>query len=983
MLNSLKLLFSVFSFILFANNFLGQNTFNHDSISDIIVKLKTENKKTTSYIKHIKYYILSEIELKSFNKLLLRKVEIEQKEYIRNLTRLTEGLYFSYQYQVDSAENIFSNLMKKLDENNMYVYARAVNGLTLLYYETDNFQKAISFSDSVLSLKSEEFSKKNLGLTYQYRALSFRSLGYINTSTRELLIADTLLEEGSGKIANYIDLSKNFSQLNDLDNAKKYMHKAIYLCNKLKNEHLLHLSYLFLGRIYQTENRINQADSMLRLGKEYFSQDNYYWERFDMDFELLKNKRIKKENDAAIKGLKKYLSKKFIREDPTIRTICFIEIAKNLINLKDVVNARIYLDSASNFISDKNTTEDFLSLLNTEYELEVLDKNYLRALKLSKDLDSAKNENYNKSNLTKVNELKYFYQTEKKERENLTLKTEKAEIEKEKQSQFYQLLIGIILLSLGLILVYLLYKNRQKRNAQLEELDKLKSKFFESISHELRTPLTLIKLPITKAIDKKEPIPEEELNTIKYNANRLENLMDDLLSITRIEANKYPLSISENPITEQTKVLTAQFDSLAESNNIDYIKTIENNSLSANYDKEVYNKIVINLISNAIKYSEKGGKVEVDFKVKDNKALLSVKDQGKGIRKEDQKYIFDKFYRVDNNNENVPGSGIGLSIVKELLSIIGGSISFESEEGKGTHFYVEFPLENIQEIAAEEDKQSKSFVQKPSTPKNVQTEKEEFAIDNAAKPHLLIVEDNEELLDYIKQELREEFKILTANNGKLGIEKGIETVPDLIISDWLMPEKNGIELCKAIKENEITSHVPVVMLTAKTEVEDKIKGFETGADAYVAKPFEMDVLKAQVNNIINQRKRIIKKFNSGKTSISTKEFSERDILFWNKLKKMVNDNISNPNFSNQTLANELLISRMQLNRKMKALVNLSGSEYILNERINCAKILLKKNELQVSEISYEVGYDNVNSFSRAFKKETGHSPSEYKKSINS
>ena len=322
-----------------------------------------------------------------------------------------------------------------------------------------------------------------------------------------------------------------------------------------------------------------------------------------------------------------------------------------------------------------------------------LEGNYLKALTIDDELDSLEKISLKKSNLNKANELQYSYQTEKKEKENLVLKAENIQIEQEKKNQFYQLLIGIIILLLGLIVVYLLYKNRQKKNEKLKELDTLKSKFFESISHELRTPLTLIQLPVSKALEVKEPIPEKELKTIKYNAKRLQNLMDDLLSITRIEANKYPISITENNITEQTNILSAQFDSLAESNNIEYIKNIQEESILAQYDKEVYNKVLINLISNAIKYSEITPTIEVFTESTAKFFIFKIKDNGMGMSKNAQKYIFNKFYREHKGNiHNVKGHGLVLAYVKEIVENHHGTVFVESEKGKGSTFTVKLPL---------------------------------------------------------------------------------------------------------------------------------------------------------------------------------------------------------------------------------------------------------------------------------------------------
>lgn len=968
-------------FVISSLTIKGQPSFNADSIIEVINREQTIDNKLDLYVQTTRPFLvtLNRPRIEEFNTQLLRQINPAHKELFKVETDLLEAKLLAFMNKNDSAEIALRRILEPKNRKYMTTYSKTVEMLSLLYLNTGRPEIALKEINEFLTTSKDKLTNTQLAGLYYVRGITYGDMRFLNLSTRELLVADSLLPSGErGKIFYYQGLATNFGELEDLNSAEKYLIKAYQLSEDLNDEYTQNLTKIKLGILYQEQKKYSQCDSILYEAREYFQQ-NYNPLNLGNILDLLaKNNFLKREYLASIKGYKAKLKLKIIENDSIRLSNTYRDITENYVALKDAGRANVYLDSALLFFIAKKESIDYLQLLKTKGALKRLEGNYKEALFLKDELELLEKERLKRSNVIKTNELRYFYETEKKEKENFRLKTEKAEIEKEKQSQFYQFLIGIIILIMGLAVVYLLFKNRQKRNEKLKELDTLKSKFFESISHELRTPLTLIQLPVSKALEKREPVPEKELNTIKYNTKRLQNLMDDLLSITRIESNKYPISITENNVTKQTQIQSAQFDSLAESNGIEYIKKIDNQSILAKYDKEVYTKILVNLVSNAIKYSDRGGKVTVDFEVKNDKAFLTVSDEGKGIRKEEQQYIFDKFYRVDQHNENVPGSGIGLSIVKELLEIIGGSISFESEENKGTRFFVEFPLGTV-EILKKGFESTMLKRQKWVNSGDSEGKEIEYDIDHAEKPILLLVEDNEELLNYMQKDFSEDFKVIVANNGKLGIEKGVEMVPDLIISDWLMPEKNGIELCEAIKQNEITSHIPVVMLTAKTEIEDKIKGFETGADAYVAKPFEMSVLNAQVQSMIHQRKKILEKFKSGDIQISTQEFSKRDLEFWNKVKTSVDNNLSNPDFSVQALAEELFVSRMQLNRKLKALISISGSEYIINTKMKLAKNLLKNKDLQISEIGYKIGYDNSRSFARAFKKETGKTPSEYRK----
>lgn len=966
----------------YRGNCFSQETFAIDSVINLITNEPDLEKQLILYEDHALTYINSGgsvDDFLTFDSLFINAVNSKGMDsYKLNSLLYTAKMFFEGGL-ADSAKSILLNLKKESKNKNNYIYYDATKVLSQYYLSVQKYNQAKEEAFIILNAPSQEINDLNRSHGNYLLGLIYQEKGLLNLSAKYILVADSLLPDNNRtKTTYYSTLADVFRTLGNYSEAEKYVMKALDISQKNDDDYQVQFLNLYLGAILGDMDKLQRSDSVLNLSQAFFNSIDDSYMSYEIDQLLGMNEMKKHRYNSAITIFESCLIQNQLYQNP----IAFCELHKNLsncyLNKNELDKAKVHLDSAFYYMKAFDVTYFKIDLLKTQERYFLHQNEYKKAHATLTRIDSLEKKSQKESNDSYINELKYFYETEKKEKENLILKSEKEEIKRSKQNQFYQLLIGMILLALGLIIVYLLYKNRQRSNQKLKELDTLKSKFFESISHELRTPLTLIQLPVTKSLDTGEAIPKNELKTINYNTKRLQNLMDDLLSITRIEANKYPLEIAPNNITEQVTIVSAQFDSLAESNSIKYLKNIPSQSITAHYDKEIVNKILINLISNAIKYSENSGTVKVSFEITNNQALLEVSDQGKGIKKEDQQYIFDKFYRVDQNNENVPGSGIGLSIVKELLGIINGSITVESIEGKGAKFSVKFPLHQVEIGDKQFDDTKGASIQSPLRSKK----EDELAIENADKPYVLVVEDNQELLTYIQEELSNDFKVFVANNGKLGIEKGIEIVPDLIISDWLMPEKNGIELCEAIKSNEITSHVPVMLLTAKTEVEDKIKGFETGADAYIAKPFEMNILKAQVKNIIKQRKNVIEKFNQDGSQVVAKDFSERELKFWNTFKNLVDENLSNSEFSIQTLANTLFMSRMQLNRKVKALTQTTGSEYILKQKIKLTKQLLANKDLQISEIAYKVGYDNVNSFSRFFKKEVGSSPSDYRKQLN-
>jgi signal transduction histidine kinase/DNA-binding response OmpR family regulator len=574
-----------------------------------------------------------------------------------------------------------------------------------------------------------------------------------------------------------------------------------------------------------------------------------------------------------------------------------------------------------------------------------------------------------------INELETKYASEKKEQEIVLLTAKNALDAQKQKSQSRTLIGGIILTSLAGLFFFVLYKNRKETSEKLQELDATKSRFFENISHEFRTPLTLIKLPVSEALLSNSSLSYDELNMVHNNASRLQNLIEDLLSLSEMEVGKtYADITSQNPI-KQASALSAQFNSYAESKHIRYHTNIVTNNQVADYDKKVVEKVLTNLISNAIKYTAKGGEVNVVADLNGQYLEMKVSDNGNGISEQDQDKIFDRFYQINGKDEGNQGSGIGLALVKKLLEIHQGTISVSSKKGVGSTFTATLPLANIRKQELKDKPESTEDKIAFSRKKDLVGE-----VKLSDKPQLLIVEDNEELRDYIKDIFTENYEVHTAQNGLVGLEKAIEFVPDFIISDWMMPEMNGIDLCQKIKTNNITSHIPFLLLTAKADVKHKIIGHETGADAYFSKPFNIEELKAQIGNLINQRKVLYEKYSAGNipTTLST---NSHDIKFWEEFKTHLKTNLSKSELSTETIAYALAISRMQLHRKITALTGQSVGTLIRNQRMKHAVKLLADSKFRVSEICYEVGYNDSSSFTRAFKKEYGVNPTEYRKNI--
>ena len=530
-------------------------------------------------------------------------------------------------------------------------------------------------------------------------------------------------------------------------------------------------------------------------------------------------------------------------------------------------------------------------------------------------------------------------------------------------------------------------KIQEKENAQIQALDRLKTNFFTNISHEFRTPLTLIISPLEKYLSENTDLPNPQrkrAESIYRNAKQLQKLINQLLDLSKLEAGRLFPEITQSDLIEFTEKITNSFQDLAEQKNISLkFKTTEI-QLMAYFDSDIVEKILTNLLSNAFKFSKDGGEIIVliTLKPSDNQqVIIKVSDNGIGISQDNLPNIFNRFYQVhDNNQPQIVGTGVGLSLCKELAELHRGEILVSSKIGEGTIFSVYLPItKNAFESQWIREGQNYFENESNQVKKSLQTFDNQVINEiDKDKPLMLIAEDNEDLRAYIKDIFIQDFQILEAENGKCALRIAQENIPDIIISDWMMPQMTGVELCENIKINAKTSHIPVIILTSKSSNESKLMGLETGADDYITKPFNASLLEVRVKNILENRKRLRELFrNSPKIKAREITLNSSDEHFLEKVIKIVEDNMGNVNLDIAFLEEELKMSNMQMYRKLKSLTNLSGNEFIKNVRLKKAVQLLESENFNVSEIAYKVGFNDPSYFSRIFKKQYGKAPSDY------
>ena len=559
--------------------------------------------------------------------------------------------------------------------------------------------------------------------------------------------------------------------------------------------------------------------------------------------------------------------------------------------------------------------------------------------------------------------------------------------------------IGLFILLLA-GLIYALFKHylflakskldniaKQKEANRLKELDVAKNIFFANISHEFRTPLTVI-MGINENIDQHV----EEKALIRRNSNHLLELVNQLLDLSKLESSKMFLNLSQGDIVAYLKYLTASFFSMAADKNIKLKFSTDLDSLVMNYDEIRIQQIVYNLLSNALKFTKPHGSVSLIVKLmnesEEPKLSIIVKDSGQGIHEDDLTKVFDHFYQVKNSTQSIGGSGIGLALVKELLTLMKGEIEVNSIVDVGTVFKISLPIhtELSEGLVASNFEKNINELNQVLSENDVLQDKDttpEYSVAltseiNQELPVLLLIEDNADVTTYIISILKSQYQIIISENGALGIEKAIEIVPDIIISDVMMPIKDGYEVCAELKQHATTDHIPIILLTAKSTIDDKIEGLRFGADAYLHKPFNKEELHVRLEQLLLNRKKIQARFSKQSELPVTTEPSLED-LYYSNLKEVILKNLSNTAFGVPELAKEMFMSQTQLYRKTKAIIDQTPIQFIRSLRLGKAQELLLHTKRTIAEIAEQTGFRDPSYFSRAFSKEFGTSPSDFRK----
>lgn len=843
-------------------------------------------------------------------------------------------------------EKLFLNKDKPEDLQKLY-YAVGYN-----YYINNNHDFASTYFLKIDSLEKES----QIFNAITVKSLIFRAAISKQTFTKDgvnlaVNIAESALQKAKKLEDNFLT-NRSYLQLAELylmtNNPKKgidYLKKAKAYFTNAKQYNYLARVYLLYMNYYYDQNKIDLAEEQLKKGINTLTNTGY--DRDLADLYIFYGDFFKKKKKDYVNAFKNYQKAESIYYD----------------NKKELNLHYVYLL--------EGISESFEAL-----------GDYKNALLYNKKAYETRKEIYKKQNRELSRKLEVAYQAKDKEQKLAFL-----EKQKKTQNNLYLALTSLLAL-IGLFL-FISYKNKQKVTKKLAELDKEKSRLFANISHELRTPLTLIKSPIDQLLQK-EKLPKEEksiLTLVKRNADRLLDLVTQLLDVSKIENNQYSLQVSPNNPKQFFNIICDSFSYLAKQKQITFLPYISCDLKEAWFDSDVVEKIITNILQNALKYTPEKGTVICNVYCQDNTLNIEIKNTGKGLTKEEKSKIFERFYQADHLS---PGVGLGLALVKNLVNRHKGKITVTSTPNQWTTFVVTIPVakNSYNKSEIQENKISASKQTEQNKISKTTTIAENSVLEDLDKtkkskkelPIMLIVEDNDDVRALLKYTFSPCYTIIEATNGKAGIEKAIEHIPDIIISDVMMSEVDGFKLCSTLKNDFKTSHIPIILLTAKAGQENILEGTLCGADDYVVKPFNLDYLQIKIENLITSRKKLQQRYKQDAV-LTPKDIAitNLDQDFLKRIEDILKEHLTETSFNTEAFAKAACLSRMQLHRKLKALTGLSTTEFIRSQRLKLAAHLLKQSDANVSEIGYQVGFSSPAYFGKIFKDTYGCSPSEYAK----
>jgi len=945
----------------------GQYEKEIDSITKVINTTKNQQIKVDSYRELVQVLLITD--LPKAQKTIKRLYKLNENNSCEKCEAMSDYLQAKYYTALQTnSEKIFFYYKKSIDKSykikDYNFYSIATIHLINRYITKNKINEAEIELKSYLDLtKKINYENHYDGIYYLYGKL-YKKRGFNNLALENYLLSDKYyiknkVDDIPARIGDLLEIAMFYTDLNQKDKATQYINLSLELLKKTNDPICVVNSNFRLGEIEYKNKKYKK--SLSHFNKILSPKDTSITVPYKYDIALLLGQNYQEINDLKNASLFTEMAiEQFTKKNDTIYLVNALNNNAK-INLKknNFAAAKKDIDLAKKLLSKQEVTLDFLDVYNTDINYYKKTKNYESALKAISEKDFYQEKYNQKTNLANLNEQDIIYQTEKKEQQIKLLSTQNELAQKQKY--IYIGLLGLFVL-LGGSLFYS-YRNKIKTAQKLKELNELKSRFFANISHEFRTPLTLIKSPVqslqSEIVDENQ---KSKLHLIDTNSTRMLELVDQLLELSKIDSGNLKLILKDGNISSFLHSIMEPFDFQAKENDISFSSSIEKTTENNLFDKDVIEKIVTNLVSNAFKYTNKNETITFNSSTTNSNLKLIVSNSGSDIKKEDVPKLFERFYQKNETNQGV---GIGLALVKELVDLYNGTIETTLHAGE-LSFIINLPLSKTNENAI-------------VIPSKIEAENiKNSTISETELPILLLVDDNAEIRSVLKDIFKNNYQIIEAQDGEAALKLAQKEIPDCIISDVMMPKMDGFEFTKQIKTNELTSFIPVVLLTAKTSNEAHLEGLKSTADAFLTKPFNNEIVKATVVQLIEERKKLHTRYSQElvlrPVDIVINSVEEK---FIEKLQTVLEKQLSNSEFTSEDFAAQVGMSRMQLHRKLKSLLGVSSTEFLRNERLKVSTELLKQGNGNISEIAYSVGFNDVSYFSKCFKEMYHCTPTEY------
>ncbi len=939
----------------------------------------------------------------------------------------TQSAYSQPQY-LDSLRHAFQ--IEKDPLHKIDIFYEIANELSL-----DNPAVGFAYADSLEWMAKKASYKKGTAMSKHLRGFAFDDQGEYEKALalfQEELAIFTELKDRKEQSTAFTNIGNVWGNMGKADSSIVYYLKALSIDNETGEQLGASIIHNNIGNIYSAEGAYKKAiehfEKALKIRQEMGAEKRYMqcysnlatvysrmsdYQKAEEYSRLGLEIALKYDNKAYAGIIVNSLGSSYNDQNRFQEAIPWLDQALaywKMIGNEDYQTYALYnltishagLRDGVKALAFAKQGYEIVERLSLEHQRELYYKAFAQAYEANGDMAQAfgwhkkyvalADSIFKLDNTEKVAQIEAQFETQKKEAQ---LAKQQLQLERE-TGQKKTILLSALMLILILSSFFLFFRNKNRikqkeaelsaqlrlaESEKLRELDNIKSIFFANISHEFRTPLTLILSPMEQMIKGTFTGDTQRYYRIIYqNGKRLLDLVNQLLDLSKLESGKLKLQVSEGDLGRFVNAVAGSFESLAERRQIHFEINVPSKDSVCFFDKDKVQKVLANLLSNAFKFTHPGDRVSVRVALNKGHVTIIVSDSGMGIPSAQLPQLFERF-AASSPSEVQAGSGIGLALAKELTELHGGTLSVKSENQEGSVFTVSFPISK-DSFTPEQIVESKDSLPVSDFAASLSSYPEPIKssfgdlLSTVDKPLLLLVEDNVDLRAYIADTMRNDFQIIEAENGKVAIEKAIEITPDLVISDVMMPEMDGITFCKLLKTNEKTSHVPIILLTARAEQADKLEGLHTGADDYLIKPFDARELLIRATNLITQRKKLQDLYRSTLHTFSPADvkIDSMDAIFLQKIKDTVEASLEDENFSVVQLGHKIGMSRSQLHRKLSALTGFSPNEVIRNMRLERAKQLLEKKVGTVSEIAYLCGFSSPAYFIKCFKDYFGSTP---------